>query len=541
MTKTIDEKLLYIPSSKLSDSVKLWFSFPAPYHIGMSALGYLSLFSKFDQNPKADPERYFTDTTKTKHKSNEVELIGFSFSFEFDFINIFKELEKLSIPLYAKDRDENSPLIFAGGPVMTANPEPFCQFFDFIMIGDGEDSSEEIINILYDNKTLSRKEKILKLSEIEGIYVPSLYNIEYNDDFTLKEIIPDKKIKKRTKKNLECIFSPIVTSNTMFANNCLVEVARGCPCKCAFCLASYSNLPFRHPPYEEIIKAIDDGIKYAGKVGLLGALVSAHPKFDEICDYISDKLETEKFEVSISSLRTDRLNPKTIKMLVKGGQKSSTIAFEAGSQRMRNYINKNLNEEQIFNSIKIAAENGLSSLKIYSMIGLPNETMEDIIELEDLMKRLNKQFKNISLILSSSSFVPKANTPFQWYGRESTKSIKKKNDYLKKHLHMAGIKYRPTSVKWDNIQALFSKGDRRLAPVLVEFYKYSASLGSINRAYKTCIKENPAIPPFDWYTEREISRNELLPWDFIEQEYSKGDLINEFNRLQDKLYTSSGK
>jgi radical SAM superfamily enzyme YgiQ (UPF0313 family) len=540
MIKTIDEKYLYTPSNKENDSVKLWLSFPANYNIGMSALGYLSLFKIFDTNPKANPEKIFTDTEKTAHNINEVSLFGFSFSFEFDFINIFKILEKYKIPLYAKDRDANYPLIFAGGPAVSANPEPFAEFFDFIIIGDGENSNE-IIELIYDNKHLSREETLQRLSELDGIYVPSFYDFEYNEDFSIKSISCNKKVKKITKKDLDCMFSPIVTENTMFSNNCLIEIARGCPQKCAFCLASYANLPFRYPKYEQIIEAVNQGISKAGKIGLLGALVSAHPQFDDITDYISDKLDNENFEVSISSLRADRINPKIIKMLVKAGQKTSTIAIEAGSQRLRDFINKKLSEEQIFDSVKTARDNGLSGLKIYSMIGLPSETMEDIQELCELMKNLQKEFKGFSLTLSSSSFVPKANTPFQWYGREDLKTLEEKNEYLKKHLHMGGIKYRPTSIKWDNIQALLSRGDRRLGELLIEFCQHSASLGSINRAYKNCTERTQNLPPFEWYVNRTIPTNELLPWELIEQDFSKEDLVNELKRLQKFSYSSSGK
>ena len=540
MNKTLDEKYLYNSVNKLSDSVKLWMCFAANYNIGMSALGYLSMFKIFDTNPKAHPERVFFDTQRTAHNINDVKLVGFSFSFEFDFINIFKMLEKYQIPLYSKERDENSPLIFAGGPVMSANPEPFAEFFDFIIIGDGENSNQ-IINLIYENKTLSKREILQKLSEIEGIYVPSKYQIEYNEDFSIKSVSPDDKVKKCAIKNLNCTSSPIVTADTIFSNNCLIEIARGCPNKCAFCLASYSNLPFRYPPYEQIVEAIDTGVEATGKIGLLGALVSAHPRFDEISEYILKKLEKQKFEVSISSLRADRINPLTVQMLVKGGQKTSTIAIEAGSQRLRDFINKRLTEEQIFNSVKIAKENGLSGMKMYSMIGLPTETMADIDELCSLMKRLQKEFKGFSLTLSSSSFVPKANTPFQWLGREKIKSLETKNDYLKKHLHISGIKYRPTSIKWDNIQGLISRGDRRMAGLLVEFCKNSASLGSINRAYKNYNEEFKNLPPFEWYANRDIPFDEILPWEMISYEFTKDDLIKELNRLKEVCYISSGK
>jgi len=540
MTKTNNETYLYTPANKLDDSVKLWMSFPAGYHIGMSALGYLSMFKIFDTNPKANPEKLFSDTERTSHNIKEVELIGFSFSFEFDFINIFKILEKYNIPLYSNERDENFPLLFAGGPVMSANPEPFADFFDFIIIGDGENSNE-IIDLIYENRGLSKSELLEKLSALEGIYVPSKYKIEYNDDLSIKSIYPDTKVKKITRQNLDCMASPIVTPDTMFSSNCLIEVARGCPQKCAFCLASYSNLPFRYPPYEQIISAIDSGIEKAGKVGLLGALVSAHPQFDQITEYLCNKLDTAEFEVSISSLRADRINPKIIQMLVKAGQKSSTIAIEAGSQRLRDFINKKLSEEQIFESIRIAKENGLSGLKIYSMIGLPTETMADIDELCTLMKKLQKEFKGFSLTLSSSSFVPKAHTPFQWYGRELLKTLEAKNDYLKKNLHISGIKYRPTSIKWDNIQGLIARGDRRLSGLLIEFCENSASLGSINRAYKECSKKVKNLPPFEWYANRDISQNEILPWDMLSYDLSKDDLIKEVERLKGACQISSGR
>ncbi|MDD3418986.1 MAG: radical SAM protein [Candidatus Gastranaerophilales bacterium] len=539
MTKQKQETYLYKPSEKLSDSIKIWMSFPASYNIGMSALGYLSMCKIFDTNPKANMERYFFDTEKTSHNVKDVELFGFSFSFEFDFINIFKMLEKLKIPLYAKDRDETHPLLFAGGPVMTANPEPFAEFFDFIIVGDGENSND-IIDLIYENRTLTKAQKLEQLSNIKGIYVPSKYQIEYNDDFSIKSITPDEKVIKNTIENLDCVYSPIVTPNTMFSSNCLVEIARGCPQKCAFCWASYGNLPFRYPSYEQIIDAIEQGIKNAGKIGLLGALVSAHPEFDKITDYINDRLDEENFDVSISSLRADRLNPKIVQMLVKAGQKSSTIAIEAGSQRLRDFINKKLTREQIFESVKIASENGLTGLKMYTMIGLPTETMEDIKELVTLAKELQQKYRKISITISSTSFVPKAHTPFQWYGRENIKSLEEKNDYLKKHLHMSGIKYRPTSIKWDHIQGLISRGDRRISKLLIEFCRNSASLGSINRAYKECSEIDRNLPPFEWYANRDILFDEILPWDMIEYEIPKASLLKELNRLQDALHTSSG-
>ena len=313
---------------------------------------------------------------------------------------------------------------------------------------------------------------------------------------------------------MSCVFTPIITENTMFSNNCLIELYRGCPNRCAFCLSSYLNLPPRYPSFEEIKDIIDMALANTNKIGLLGALVSAHPKFDQICDYILEKKKEKDFEVSISSLRADRLSAKTVKMLTECHQRSSTIAMEAGSQRLRQFINKNLSDDQIAASIKTAAENGLKALKIYAMIGLPEEEDKDIENMVALVKNLQKENKDISLTLSTSSFVTKAQTPFQWYGREEEKILENRNNYLKKHLHISGIKYRPTSIKWDEIQAVISRGDRRLSDLLINVYEYKASLGSWHRAYKE-LAETESTPRLEFYSQRKIPFEANTPWALI--------------------------
>lgn len=536
-----NEIFLYQPQKKYDDAVNMWFCFPCNYNIGMSALGYLHLFRVMDENPKANPERIFTDSELTRHTPKKLDLFGFSFSFELDFLNVFKVLEKYKIPLKATQRDDSFPLIFAGGPVLSVNPEPFCDFFDFIMIGDGEDLMNDVINKLYELKgTMDKKSMLKELSQIEGVYVPSLYEFEYNQDGSISKITPNLPVKKRTKREMDCVYTPIITPDTMFSNNCLIEIFRGCPQRCAFCLSSYLNLPGRFPPFEQIKNVIDLALENTNKIGLLGALVSAHPRFDEICRYIMEKKKQEDFEVSISSMRADNLHPETVQMLVSCHQKSSTIAVEAGSERLRKFINKNLSDEQIFQAVKTAADNGLKGLKIYAMIGLPEETDEDIQSLVELAKRLQKENRNISLTVSTSSFVPKAQTPFQWYGRQNEKILEARNNYLKKHLHMAGVKYRPTSIKWDEIQAVISRADRRLSDLLLRVYEYKATLGSWHRAYKDLSLEGN-LPPLEFYSKRNIPQEEILPWDLIENTVPKKSLLNELKRLQGVLYTSSGK
>ena len=327
------ETYIYQPSVKNSDAIPLWWCFPSTKKIGMSSLGYLSLFKLFDINPDVSPERIFTDSEKTSASHREVKLMGFSVSFELDFLGIFKILEKHKIPLRSAERGEEYPVIFGGGPVMSANPEPYADFFDVIILGDGEDILNEIITA-YKNlgNNLTKKEKLINLAQISGVYIPSLYEPEYNSDYSIKELvkkadnIPDI-IYKRSAVLKNCMSTPILTPDSMFGDMFLIETARGCPKKCRFCLASYLNLPARYPDYECIIDAIETGLNYSNKIGFLGALITEHPHFEKICEYILEKRKNREFEISVSSLRADRLSPLIVKTLVECGQKQSTIAL----------------------------------------------------------------------------------------------------------------------------------------------------------------------------------------------------------------------
>lgn len=527
------ETYTYTPVPKKKGALPVWFCFPCTYSIGMSALGYLHLFKLLDQNEDVHPERIFTDTEQTVHNPKTVELIGFSYSFELDFLNIFKILDKYGIPKRSSERGEEYPLIFGGGPVLTANPEPYADFFDFVLIGDGDEVFNQIISVLKNTAGMSKQQKLVALAEVEGLYVPSLFDVEYNENNSIKNVSTKFDLKKITRRCTEldnCVFTPIVTENTMFSNMFIIEMARGCPRRCRFCLASYLTLPARYPKTENIIKSIETGLEYSSKIGLLGASITEHPGFDDICSHILKMRKEKEFEISVASLRADCISPLTVQTLVACGQKNSTIAVEAGSDRLRKTINKNLSREQIQNTVKIARENGLIGLKIYGMIGLPTETQEDIEELITLMKELKTQNKGFKLTLSISSFVPKAQTPFQWAGREDNSAIQKKSDYLKKHLAINKIDFKPTSLKWDYIQGVLSRGDRRLSPLLEKVYEYNGSLGSWGRAYKEVGKKF-SIPELDWYALRTITSEEILPWEHIDSGVRKDILANEYNKI----------
>jgi len=471
-------------------------AYPAVEEFALASLGYMWLFRIADMTDGVNAIRYYTDSNERVKKPDS---IAFSMSFDFDFAGVFDILEKLNIPFYANERGEEHPLLFAGGPVITTNPRPYDAIFDFMMIGDGEESFKRVLEILKNN---NRSEALKLLEDVEGVYIPG------------------KPVKKATVSLEEVIYTPVLSEKGYFKDTFIIEVARGCMNRCAFCTASYINLPFRSNSYEKIIEAIKLGLKYTNKIALLGAQISAHPRFDDIMKYISDKIDSGiNIELGISSLRTDSVTPGMVQTLVKGGQKHSTIAIEAASERLRKFINKNLKEEQILNAVKVARENGLKGLKIYSMIGIPTETQEDIDEFLRLGKKIKDENKGFNIEFSFSTFVPKPHTPFQWAKREDTKSLEKKQKYLEKEFAKLGIASKFSSAKWDYWQSVLSRGGSEIAPILVEVYKQGGKIGAYKSAFKGVnIKESFDI-------------EEELPWDVIEIEPRKELLKNEYKRL----------
>lgn len=526
-----DIKLYDTPQKEIE--LNIWMAFPSMESFGMSSLGYMSIVKTIDQRKEYFVEKVFTDTTNTQLRMKDVQAMGISVSFEVDFLGFFKIFENFNIPFKSKDRNENYPIIFSGGPVMTANPEPFSDYFDFIIIGDAENIDKDILDIIKLNKNKPKKEILAELSKVKGIYVPSLTKYSPQTGVTDTNGTP-LVIEKITSELTKCITTPVLSENSFFSNTYVIEMVRGCPQRCGFCLASYLNLPARFCDYEKIIDSIDEGLKYTNKIALLGALITAHPKFDDICRHIlKRKEEIPDLELSVSSLRADSVSPIIIETLVKCGQKHSTIAIEAGSERLRKVINKNLREEQIFETVKIAQENGLKGLKLYAMIGHPTETREDIEEFVHLAKRLKNTYKTFEFTFAFATFVPKAHTPFQFCKREDTKTLEKKYEYLKKEFHKIGVKIRTSSVKWDYWQALLSRGDRRLSNYLIDVYKNNGNLGGFKQSYKL-LEGKELLPNSDEFAIKERSFEEILPWDFIKMYPTKSTLIAENKRLLSK-------
>lgn len=510
-SKTHNEIYLYNKILKKNNDYNMWFFFPGPEAFAMSSLGYLWLYRAIDMLENVNIEMVYTDTKTTHIMRDKINLVGISFTFDMDFLQIFQFLKWNKYNFKAAERKPEDPIIFAGGPVISANPEPYREIFDLMIIGDGEDVNLEIIEICRRMQNQSKKEVLKVLSKVEGVYVPSM---------------SQQGVKKLTKKLSECIYTPIISENAFFPNTFILEVERGCANRCGFCLASYLNLPIRFVEYNKIIETIDLGLEHTNKIALLGAQITAHSGFIDICRYIENKIDAgQEIDMSVSSLRVDSFVPEVVNTLVKAGQKNLTLAIEAGSERLRRVINKNLTEDQIYNAIEVALDCGLKGIKFYGMIGLPTETQKDIEEIVNLSKRIKEKYKTFEISFGFSTFVPKANTPFQWFGREDEKSLENKANYLRKELHKLGIQANISSAKWDYYQAMLSRGDGKLTDYLIEVFNLGGKLGAFKKAAKTH-KINT-----DYYASENYSYEKALPWDFIEIRPGKEFLIQESKRL----------
>lgn len=504
------EKFLYKRNPKKNADYNIWMAFPGCYSFALSSLGYLHIFRLMDEMEEVNVERVYSDSTKTEIQFKDVNAIAFSSSFDLDFMSIFPMFDKYKIPYKTSDRDKNMPIIFCGGPVVTANPIPYKDFFDFMIIGDGEQLNTNVVTILADNKDKPKDEILKLLAKLNGVYVPTLNQ---------------EKIVKNSCRIENCVYTPILSDDAFFKDMFIIEISRGCANCCGFCMASYLNLPVRFAPYENIIEAIDLGLQYTNKIALLGAQVSIHPKFKQICEYIAQKVQKNpEIEMSISSLRVDAVDDAMIKTLVSAHQKHVTIAIEAGSERLRKVINKNITEEQIKHTVETARLNGLKGVKIYAMIGIPTETQEDLNEMVRVAKELKQANKGFDISFAFSSFIPKPHTPLQWCGRFSTKELEKRQNFLQKEFHKIGVKTSFSSIKWDYWQTVLSRGDDKISDFIIDVYQNGSKLGAFKKAAKD--KFNP-----DDYALRDFNLNEALSWDIIDLPPSKEVLIERHKKL----------
>uniref|UniRef100_B8HQT9 Radical SAM domain protein n=1 Tax=Cyanothece sp. (strain PCC 7425 / ATCC 29141) TaxID=395961 RepID=B8HQT9_CYAP4 len=508
------EHLLFTPAPPSSEAIPLVFAFPNEYSVGITSLGYQVIWAMLASRRDVQVSRLFTDVHEPL--PSDPELLGFSCSWELDYINILNLLEQLQIPLRAQQRQAHHPLVFGGGPVLTANPEPYADFFDLILLGDGEDLLDQLITTYQSVRSAPRSVQLTTLAQVPGIYVPSLYAVSYSDPTgeicSIQPIAPDipATISKQTYRGNTLSTSTVVTPKAAWENIYMVETVRSCPEMCRFCLASYLTLPFRTPSVTaSLIPAIERGLTVTQRIGLLGASVTQHPEFEQLLDFF-DRPACEGVHLSLASVRTSTVTPRLASVLSKRQTRSITIAIESGSEHIRQIINKKLSNTEILEAAHHAKAGGLSGIKFYGMVGVPGETTADLAATVELLSTIKRQVPGLKLTLGCSTFVPKAHTPFQWFGVNP--QAEKRLQLLQKQLRPQGIDFRPESYNWSVIQALLARGDRRLAPLLELTRHYGDSLGSFRRAFKELKGQ---LPPLEFYVQHNWNLNQILPWQHL--------------------------
>ncbi|MEG5062474.1 radical SAM protein [Microcoleus sp. B3-A4] len=508
------ERLLFAPATPDADAIPTIFAFPNEYTVGITSLGYQIVWATLAVRSDIEVSRLFTDIREQLPRHPE--LLGFSLSWELDYVNILNLLESLEIPIWASKRTDNHPIVFGGGPVFTANPEPFADFFDVILLGDGENLIDNFIDACKEVRTADRQTKLRHLAQVPGVYVPSLYEVTYLDAAEgIKSIQPvdsgiPSMVEKQTYRGNTLSASTVVTEKAAWENIYMVEVVRSCPEMCRFCLASYLTLPFRTASLEgSLIPAIDRGLAVTNRLGLLGASVTQHPEFEALLDHLNHP-KYDGVRLSLSSVRTNTVTVKLAEILTNRDSKSVTIAVESGSDRLRKIVNKKLTNDEIIQAAINAKAGGLKGIKLYGMAGIPGEEMEDLEETVAMMRAIRKAVPGLRLTLGCSSFVPKSHTPFQWFG--VNKDAEKRLKFLDKELRKLGLEFRPESYNWSVIQGLLSRGDRRLSRLLELVRHYGDTLGSYRRAFKELRGQ---LPEMDFYVFQEWELDRVLPWSHL--------------------------
>jgi len=512
------EKLLFKPCTPDHDAIPIIYAFPNTYAVGITSLGYQHIWANLASRPEVNVCRWFTDLHEPLPP--EVELVGFSFSWELDYGNILQALSALAVPHRSSDRTSSHPLVFGGGAVLTANPEPFADWFDFILLGDGEDLLGNVLCAYQTVRYAPRHEKLLALAQVSGVYVPSLFCVTYADATgNIQSITPvsaevPATVQKQTYKGNVLSHSSVVTPHAAWSDIFMVEVVRSCPEMCRFCLASYLTLPFRPADLEAgLMPAIRQGLTVTNRLGLLGASITQHPEFESLLDWL-DQPAFDSVRLSLASVRTNTLTQRLCSILARHDSRSVTVAVESGSERLRQIINKKLSNAEIYQAIANAQAGGLQGIKFYGMVGVPYETDADLADTVEMLRTAKKTAPKLKIAFGCSTFVPKAHTPWQWQG--VSPSAEKKLQLLQKQLGKLGIEFRPENYRDSVVQALISRGDRRLNAVLTLAYNYAQaegktepSLGMFKRAFKELAQ---TVPPLDWYVFRTWDTTEVLPW-----------------------------
>ena len=532
---------------------KVAIVYPNTYFVGMSNLGLHIIYEEINLHPSSVCERIFLpekkeldayDKTKTPLMSVETQrpmhqfdVVAFDVTFEMDYFHIPLMLRHGRVPVTSEARTSFDPIVIAGGPCATFNPEPFADFIDAFIIGEGEG----IVTAVLDRIRLGREngegreETIAALAQIDGVYVPVLYTPQYDDNkrfvgYDIADGAPQ--IIRRHFEPLTSGGETVIATNfTEFGAMYIIEVARGCGRHCRFCMAGYCFRVPRVRPLDILKEGVDRAEKLGKKVGLMGAAISDYPEVDELVTYIRSK----DMRYSCASLRADSLTQAVVDGLAESGQKTITIAPETGSERLRRVINKGISEENLRTAAQLSAKSGIQHMRLYIMIGLPTETDEDIDAIVGLAERTQAHMAEVGckgrLTLSINPFIPKPFTPFQWMAMDHQKSVEKKLQYIKKSLQKnRRIEVLVESPKEAYIQGVLARGDRRLGKVLA-----ACALDRGSKSFKSEMKR--AGLDMDDCNYRERKFEDYLPWSHLDMGLRNGYLEQEWQRAVDEAYT----
>ena len=559
-----------IIKNKADVKCRFAFCFPDTYEIGMSNLGVRILYDVLNREKDIWCERVYAPWIDMRDKMLEYsiplsanesgdavkdfDLVGFSLQYELCYTTAAAMIKLAGIPLYSKDRKETDPIILAGGPCVY-NAEPVADFFDLINVGEGEEVLVEICRLyinMKENGSYTREAFLREASHIEGVYIPSLYDVSYNEDGTIKEYKPlyddvPKKIKKRIIADLDKAPYPeklVMPYIETVHDRIVLEVYRGCIRGCRFCQAGMVYRPIREKSPETLCKAARCLFDNSGydEISLISLSISDYSRLPELTDGLLSWTDEKRVSLSLPSLRLDSFSEELMQKISSVRTGGLTFAPEAGTQRLRDVINKNVTEEDLVNAVKIAFKGGKSSVKLYFMNGLPTETLEDIEGIAKLGKKVIDTYfeipkpdrpKGLGVTISVSCFIPKPFTPFQWEKQDSFAELEKKQAHLKAAITDKRIRYNYHDAKVSHIEAVLARGDRRIAPAI----EYLVSKGVMldawdeNFSHEAWIEafEKAGIDP-DFYTVRGFGLDEVLPWDIIDAGVTKSFLLRERER-----------